>query len=307
MTFKLFVKGNPTQFSGKKFKNDTDGRNLQSKVLITLKLIYSRGSETMSGKIFALLVLGLFLLFILGNASAGSEADPEVTDPEGDAPDRLSGENVSHLDILAAWFHSETTTHIWITLKFSSLDVIVNPTGTTLSIRRIGWQYANSEKPDLWWYAQVETTDNIHQSAFTYFLEGNQTRRDTERGCFCGRNKSTPGTFVLYIEKDNIGNPEANTTLTNIFCETFEARQQTYSGKDWLFHLVDNTTYGKDFTLNGGKEESKENDTKVNKINYTWGDEELNDSDGTFIPGFSGLGIIIIVVIVIFVRKRHRM
>jgi hypothetical protein len=258
----------------------------------------------MKGKLIIIIVIIVTLLSISGQVKGGTEKAPEITDPEGDAPDRVSGENVPHLDIMAAWFHNETTTHIEIALKFSNLTHVANPVGTTLAIRRIAWQYDNSKKPDLWWFGQVETTDNIHKSYFTYYLEGNQTRRNSERGCRGSCTDTAPGVFVFEIEKDNIGSPMPNTTLINIYCETLEARQ-TQGGRDWLFHLVDNTTYGNDYTITDGPSGSDNNKPiDDNNSNFTSDDEE-KDSGSSLIPGFSGFEVIIIMVIIIeIIRKR---
>jgi hypothetical protein len=257
----------------------------------------------MKGKILATFVTILISLSISGKTIAGSEFVPEVNDPEGDAPDRVTEENVSHLDILSAWIHNETQTSFKINLKMSSLVHMDNPVGTTLGIRRIIWQYADSDNPDLWWNAQIESTDARHRNFYIYYNEGGINEKYGIKSCEGAYWDESPGIFTFTINKKDVGSPIENATMINIKCESYEARE-TPIGNQWLYHLTDNTSFGNDYVFTGGLLLPNDNDPSVeNNTNIEDDDATKKDDKGNFIPGFSIIEILIIVLLIIVIIK----
>lgn len=123
------------------------------------------------GGISALVGGILALMLFAPCAIAGTEQDPEITDPEGDAALPES----QRCDILSVWFWGETETSFNITIHLKSLNDIFETTNTFYC--RVYFDYGNyiyntdcliSEDSTIWpfhtWYALMKSDGNTGEA-----------------------------------------------------------------------------------------------------------------------------------------------
>lgn len=254
-------------------------------------------------KWFAIL---LIILLICNSYSlivyAGTEEDPEVTDVPDDAPDRYTGNNVDHLDILSCWFEYYDNNTFLASMKLKDLTDLTHPIGTVYTFLRVCWQYENDEHSGRTYYATM-TIDELYSIYYTVYYrdEGeNPTGHQSVEGEY---TPTVPGIFTIKVPFGYVNNPDQDTVFTTVNGETWQGYKAIITS-DFYCDQVDVTEIGRDYQNN----ESFNQTYNQTENNQTENNETKNEDEGDnlIIAGIIIVACIAIVAVCYVYSKKRK-
>jgi hypothetical protein len=221
---------------------------------------------------FAIIIFAAFLVLVSFAISAGSENEPEITDPQGDV--RLIGAMVAGatvappimgdcVDIICVWFGNETNDSVSVTMKLNNLNNLTltdsDPVADTMYI--VDFHTSYSER------SYEARADYFNGGKWAYMIGMYESDSDTTMDDFPTNGSVDIGasTVTIIIPKSLMGNPLAGDLLTKM-----QSTAQTVYCSDWA---PDSTQdYGKDYKFTTGSRANISVNCTAEKIDAKPGD-----------------------------------